>query len=222
MLDPVYREKRFENKEVFEEFVRKRQEFFALTYRVETVNSGDYKDYAEYYAFKEEHEDLGVKSYLKLEYDEYVQYVCADIYENYYIFNVKEPGNYSVIYDKHTVDIPEFTRKYRGASNQIKMGMNIEKFFDAVNTEDFSYAYKVLAESFQKNFYPTQRTFEDEIKQKLFRYNNVEYNNYTEEGDILVYRITVKDRTNGENNRDMTIIMQLKEGTDFVMSFNLE
>jgi hypothetical protein len=222
MLDEEYREKRFKNKQGFQEFINKNQEFFHLTYQVEMIDSGTYEDYAEYYDFREKHEDLGVKSYLKQEYEDYIQFVCADIYENYYIFNVRSPGDYVVIYDNHTVNLPAFTEKYRTASKQVKMGMNIEKFFDAINTKDYTYAYNLLADSFKTNVYHTQESFEEEIKQKLYEHNNVEYNNYTEEGDVLTYKITARDRTNENNGKELTIIMQLQEGTDFVMSFSIE
>lgn len=222
MLDPTYREKRFKDEKGFKEFVEKNKEFFTLTYQVETLDSSNYENYDDYYSFQEEHKDLGAKNYLKEEYEEYTRYVCADIYENYYIFHVTMPGEYRVIYDNHTIDLPEFTKKYNGSNKQIRMGMNIEKFFDAINTNDFTYAYEVLAESFKGNYYATQEDFENEIKQNLFEHNNVEYHQYTEEGDTLVYEITVKDRTNEENTKDMTIVMQLQEGTDFIMSFSIE
>lgn len=222
LLDSDYREKRFQTEESFKNYIEENREKLAQIYEIETLDDRSYENYDEYYALKQKYQDLGVKTYLKEDYEEYTRYICADIYENYYIFYITIPGEYKVIYDNHTIDLPEFIKKYNGANNQIKMGMNVEKFLDAINTKDYTYAYEVLAKSFKDNYYPTQEEFENTIKQDLFEHNNIEYGQYTEEGNLLVYEVIVKDQTNEENNKKMTIVMQLQEGTNFVMSFNIE
>ena len=49
--------------------------------------------------------------------------------------------NYEVVLDTYTIDLPEFLEKYNKNSDEIKCGMNIQKLFDAINDEDYSYVY---------------------------------------------------------------------------------
>lgn len=222
ILDDNYRETRFKTLDDFKKFVENNREKLELTYKIETIDENDFQDFQEYYNFKKQYENLKINNYYVQKYEEYSQYVCKDIYENYYIFNVSYPGEYKVIYDMHSIEIPEFTKKYYSSDTQVKVGMNIEKFFDAINTKDYSYAYNVLAESFKVNFYKNQYEFENYIKSSLFEYNKISYDKYIEEGNTYVYEITVIDRKNEKNTKKMTIIMQLGENTDFRMSFNIQ
>ena len=68
--------------------------------------------------------------------------------------------------------------------------------------------------------YNTLENFSNEIKSELFENNKVEMISYSNEGNTYIYKILIKDTVDSSNQKDMTIIMQLKEGTDFVMSFS--
>ena len=69
--------------------------------------------------------------------------------------------------------------------------------------------------------YHTIDKFKNYVKKNFYSYNVYEVNNVKQEGDICIYNITIKnaDRVSA-NKKNMTIIMQIKEGTDFVMSFS--
>lgn len=195
LLDETYKNKRFGNLENYKEYINKNRKIL---------------------------EGIKLNKFLVDENKEYIQYVCLDQYDNYYIFRVLDNVSYTLLLDTHTINIPEFTKKYYSSDTQVKVGMNVEKFFDAINTKDYSYAYNVLAESFKGNFYKTQQEFENYIKTSLFEFNEVSYDKFADRGNTYIYEITVKDKVNETDTKKMTIIMQLKENTDFVMSFNIE
>ena len=149
------------------------------------------------------------------------QYIVIDNKENYYIFIEENVMCYSIILDTYTVDLPEFLKKYNSGNEQTKVGMNIEKFIDSINEQDYKYAYSKLAESFKNNYYKNQEEFETYIKQNMFEKNEVKYENYKKEGNTHIYTLKISDKE-GQNAKTMTIIMKLLEGTDFVMSFNIQ
>ena len=164
---------------------------------------------------------MNIKSYQINQYNDYTQYVCIDRNENYYIFNIKGIMDYEVILDTYTIDLPQFLEKYEEGNEQVKVGMNIEKFISAINAKDYRYAYNCLADSFKNNYYQTQESFEDYVKNNFFENNKIEYIQFSKEGNNYVYDIKILN-TQGEEEKQATIIMQLQEGTEFVMSFSIE
>ena len=165
---------------------------------------------------------MELDQYQKIVHDEYNEYVCIDNNGNYYVFNEKSVMNYEIIMDTYTIDLPEFVEKYNSANSQVKVGMNIEKILEAINRKDYQYVYNKLDDTFKSNNYPSLKDFEEEIKEKLFEKNDLEYSNFTQEGNTYIYELKVKNLNNTEDKeKDLTVIMSLKENTDFVMSFNI-
>lgn len=165
---------------------------------------------------------MSIKSYQKNQYDGYVQYVCVDNSNNYYIFNINGITDYNIILDTYTVDLPQFLEKYENGNEQVKVGMNIEKFISSINMKDYKYAYNCLAESFKANSYQTQESFEEYVKSNFFEKNKIEYESFSKEGENYIYEIKISDEQGiSQDVKNVTIIMQLKEGTDFVMSFSI-
>ena len=119
--------------------------------------------------------------------------------------------------------MPEFTEKYNKAREEIKVGYNIERFISAINDKDYKYAYNLLDEIYRKNNIPTLDDFEEYVRRNMYDNNKVEHQEVDKQGNNFIYEIKLKD-ANDENSEEksMTIIMQLKEGTDFVMSFSME
>lgn len=153
--------------------------------------------------------------------EEYTQYVCMKTNMTYWIIKEIAPRNYTVILDTYTVNLPEFLEKYNTSSEQVKVGMNIEKIFQAINDGDYEYVYSKLDNTFKQNNFPTIISFENYIKQNFYENNKIGYSNYKTSGDLHVYTLNITDNNNSNNSIEKDFIMQLKEGTDFVMSFNV-
>ena len=101
--------------------------------------------------------------------------------------------------------------------------MNIDKFFQMLNAKDYKAAYEKLDMNFKNNYFKTEQDFENYIKQRVFSYNKVEYVSYN--GDIsgiFKYDLNLKNKQNETQEVSFSVVMQLKEGTDFVMSFNIQ
>jgi len=196
VLDKEYRQKRFGGVEGYKEYIQNNLE---------------------------ELRGRNILGYVANEDEVYREYICKDQYDNAYIFKATAIMQYSLIADTYTLDLPEFLEKYNSTSAQGKVALNMQKFVSSINDGDYQYAYSKLSEGFIKNYFPTVQSFERYIKDTLYSKNKVEYIKYSEESGLYTYDIRF---VNAENEADegveRTIIMQLKEGTDFVLSFNID
>lgn len=194
-LDNEYKEKRFGSLEKFKAYIKENEkDIKKITYNKYQIN--------------------------KL--NEYTQYILMDQNDKYYIFNTSNIYNYKILLDTYTINIPQFTEKYEVANTMEKVGFNIQKCLDSINDKNYLYMYSKLNEEFKANYYKTEDDFRKEIQNKLFDKNIVSNVNSSNEGDIYIYKIVVSDKNNTSQKRKMTIIMQLKENNDFVMSFSFE
>ena len=221
--------------------------------RFNTVN--EYKEYIE--LNKKNIEQANIQKYLKNYYDNYTEYVCIDQYGDYYIFKEKTLIDFTVQLDTYTIDIEDFLTKYNEGSDQLKMGMNLEKIRQALNRHDYEYVYSKLDSTFKQNNFATLADFETYIKNNLFDISKFEYEDYEDRSGIGIYKVNILDATyEAEDNTDVNetdedeedvdydeeevvedeaedineniptiqknFIMKLREGTDFVFSFNIQ
>ena len=146
-----------------------------------------------------------------------------DQYNNYYVFESTAVMKYTVKLDTYRILNDEEIKEYNQLTTVRRSGYNIERCIEAINNKDYAYVYSKLDETFKNNNYPTIESFENNIKENLFENNEIDTTNRsTREGDIYIYKFTLKDVDNENNKKDMSIIMKLKEGTDFVMSYAFE
>lgn len=160
------------------------------------------------------------------------KYILQDQWGNYYIFNIKGALDYDVILDTYTIDLPEFIEKYNNANSQEKVVLNINKIITALNAKDYKYIYSKLADSFKNNYFQNEEVLTEYLESNLFDNNEVEFEEFSQEGTIYTYKIKVtkiisedeEERYYGKNapSQYMNIVMQLNEGTDFIMSFSIE
>ena len=90
------------------------------------------------------------------------------------------------------------------------------------NDKDYNYVYNKLDNTFKQNNFPTLESFQTYITQNLYENNSIAYSNYQTSGNLHIYEISIKNAED-ENSATVTknFIMQLLDGTDFVMSFNV-
>ena len=156
------------------------------------------------------------------QYGNYTQYIINDQYGNSYIFRENAVMDFDVILDVYTVEIPELTEQYNNSTDAEKVLMNIQKVFYAINDGDYNYVYNKLDNTFKQNNFPTLESFETYMKSNFYENNSIGYSNYRTSGNLHIYDISITDADN-EASTTVTknFIMQLLDGTDFVMSFNV-
>lgn len=182
---------------------------------------------------KEKIDTLYLYQYYTNQEKEYTQYVIKLTTFNNYTFNEKGVMNFSIFLDDYTVDTTEFIQEYENGSNKTKAGLNSEKVISAINDGDYKYVYSKLDETFKNNNFDTLQKFEEYVKNNFFEANDIEYENYVEEGNLSIFRGKIVEKFNNEftstnqqeiivKQRDYTIIIKLLENRDFVMSFSIQ
>ena len=153
-------------------------------------------------------------------FDEYDQYVVYTSDEEYYIFSINDIMDFSVVLDQYIVDIPQFVSKYEASDVRVKVGLNINKFIMGINDKNYNYVFTLLADSFKNtNNLTTVADLENYLRNNFYDQNEVEFLVFSEQGSYYVYTLNLKDK-NGTETKDLKIVMQLEEGTDFKMSFS--
>lgn len=163
-----------------------------------------------------------LNSYQKKVTDNYTQYICTDQNGKYYIFRETSVMNYSLILDTYTIELPEVVESYNELTSMEKAGYNVQICIEAINNKDYSYVYNKLYDEFKNNNCKTEDKFIQIIKNNLFNKNKVNNVSSSHEGNTYIYNLNIVNENNTAQNQNMTIIMQLKEGTDFVMSFSFD
>lgn len=195
-LDEEYKQKRFNSLEKYKNYIEENKNFIQL---------------------------LAVNSYEAIKKEGYTEYRIMDNYGNMYIFNVTKLLNYTVKLDDYTIETEEFINKYNSASIQNKVSLNIGKFFSMLNAKDYDSAYACLADGFKQNYFPTVDHFKKYVENNFFKSNKLEGVSFENEGETYMLTVKISDyRGRDSKTIEKTIIMQLREGTDFVMSFNVE
>lgn len=221
-LDEEYRSKKFGSLENFEEYVdvnRETMEAMCKATRKDYTDFDTYQKYEEYYS---QISKFGLERYNIDEENGKEEYICIDSSGRYYIFDISSIMNYTLILDTYTIDLPQFTEQYNNSTDAEKVLMNIQKVFSAINDGDYNYVYNKLDNTFKQNNFPTLESFETYMKSNFYENNSIGYSNYRTSGNLHIYDISITDADNEESTTvTKNFIMQLLDGTDFVMSFNV-
>ena len=78
------------------------------------------------------------------------------------------------------------------------MLLNIQKFFEAINHQDYTYAYSKLDETFKNNNFETIAEFEAYMKKNFFGKNKLAAGKVEKQGNIYLYDINMSDATEKE------------------------
>lgn len=195
-MDEEYRNKRFESVNGFKEYIKNNRDNI---------------------------EEISLNQYLAENNDDYTEYVGKDKYGNLYIFDEKNVLDFTLKLDTYTITTEKFKETYENSEDYKKVQMNIDKFFQMINRQDYTNAYKCLAESYKNNYFKTEEEFIKYVKNNFFTYNKITFQTYEQKGDKLyVFKVRLEDIT-GENaeKKEIKVIMQLNEDMNFVMSFGM-
>lgn len=194
-LDEEYRDKRFGNVDNFKEYIKKNEEEIKKIY---------------------------VDKYLANSFEDYSQYVGKDKYDNIYIFNEKEIFNYTVLLDTYTINSEEFKKVYDESKNEYRVKLNVDKWIKMLNNRDYENAYKCLDKKFREEKFGTEEEFEKYMRDNFPLHYKLSVGATEEVNGVYKQKIMLKDITGeSKEQKENTIIMQLKDDYEFVMSFEV-
>ena len=194
LLDEEYRNKRFGNEQNFQEYVQKNY-----------------------------NELLGIRctKYLTNNYEDYEELVCQDQYQNTYVFTITGVNEYTIKLDTYTLMTDNFMNSYNSSEDKDKVLMNIDKWIQMLNSRDYKNAYNYLDETFRNNNFGSEENFENYMRQNYSSHYEFEFTNNSEDNGVFVQDVNLKDVSDENNIKTLTVIMQLKEDYNFVMSFEI-
>jgi len=194
----------------------------------EEYKAARFKTYEEFQEYatqqKEQIRKINIVKYnmTKLD-DEYEQYICIDENNNYYAFKKNSILDYKWILDIYSIDLPEMVEQYNSSNEEGKVRINIQKIIYVINSGDYNYIYNKLDDTFKANNFKDVNDFKEKIKEQFHAVNEIESGKYEIRNDTYIYTINLKDATGEKTDIiEKNVIIQLKEGTDFVMSFNIQ
>lgn len=211
--------------------IEKAYEFIDKEYKEKRFES--IEDYKQYIQTKNEELSKSVLTkYKVVNRDGIKEYICVDQNENFFIFKETENMKYTVLLDTYTVDVIQFINEYNSANSQEKVILNMNKIIAALNAQDYKYIYSKLADSFKNNYFASEEKLKEFLVNNVYQNNSINFEEFSQEGtNLYTYKVRItkimteaeKEEYYGKNapSQYMNIVMQLNEGTDFVMSFSI-
>lgn len=233
-----YNENNFSEQDVLQNYIQ----YYRLLMKNDTTTAYNllddeykekkFKNIEEFNKYVENNKTMSLYQYYTTQYSGYLQYVAELTTLKYISINEISAMNFKILLDDYTVDGEEFIKKYNSAGNKGKVSLNTEKIISALNDKDYEYVYNKLDETFKNNNFDTLEKFEKYVEENIFKKFSVQYTDYEEKGStyIIKFKMTESMPENftgairGEivrQTKDMTVIMQLKDNRDFVMSFSM-
>ena len=195
----------------------------------EEYKSIRFPTFEEYQAYIEEYQGIlqnaSLSQYSVEMKEDYTEYILVDNYNTSYTIKAEGIWDYTIRLDNYTIKVDTYEEDYNQLSEEQKVQTNVQIFLQMINTKDYRHAYAVLDETFRNNNFNTLDSFHEYVNNNFFEYNlnttsNIRVN---KEGNTYIYETTIKSGAgSAAETKAFMVIMQLQEGTDFKMSFNIQ
>ena len=221
-LNEQYRNLRFGTYDKFQEYLQENRSTLEALDSNHRKNYKDFNSYEEYENYIQNLKIVELDKYLIENNENYKTYTCIDDYGNYYIFNIYNAMEYETLLDNYTIETQYFIQEYDKLSSEEKVMVNIDKYFKMINNKDYETAYSKLDQTFKNNNFENLSQYEEYMKNNFYEYNKIEYLECTQQENTYLYKLKITDVTIAKSQEiTANFVMQLKEGTDFVMSFSI-
>jgi hypothetical protein len=151
-----------------------------------------------------------------------IKYVIGDNFGNTYTIIETESNTYTISLDTYTVEDDELKQQYNSLSNEEKAASNIDKIMKLINQKEYSTVYSYLNTEFKNTNFPTLESFTSYVKQNFFDNNIIGSISVGSEGSIYMVSVPFKESlSSAADEKTKTFIVQLNEGTDFEISFEI-
>ena len=131
--------------------------------------------------------------------------------------------NVSVDYEKVVEsENQEELQKIKGMNERTRIEYYVSKYIKLLEDEKYDEAYSLLNKEYKKNYFKTQKEFEDYCEKTFPKMADLSYTNFERNGEIYVLWITITDAINGSKSSGTEINFVVKENTfnDYELSFS--
>ncbi|MBR2705513.1 MAG: hypothetical protein IKE91_08605 [Clostridia bacterium] len=166
-----------------------------------------------------------IATYTITEGNSYTEYLCKDMLGNNFIFKVTGAMKYTVILDTYTVKVLAYQNEYDKLEDNKKVELCLNRFFEAINNQDYEKAYSYLNETFRTNNFGSVEEFKKYVTTYWFKVNNFIYQSTetSTNGTYSVYGIIQDYEQDGNFDAgliDKTFYVKLGDSYDsFEVSF---
>ena len=191
-------------------------------YRLEKFNN-DIQTYVDYLNLNiEDMRSDSVTSYTEQEENGYTKYEVQTTNGKTFIIKEFDFMQYSILLDNYTVQSEEIVEEYNNLSSNSKVARNIRNIFTMLDNQDYEQVYSHLDNTFKQNNFPTIEQFEEYARNTFFETNYLGEMRAIQLSNIFVITLPYKERASAAaEERQKIFFMQLLDGTDFVMSFEV-
>ena len=162
------------------------------------------------------------EQYKIIDKDTHCEIICKDELDNTIIFKERAVMNYTVILDPYTINLETVTQEYN-AEAEDRILLNIQQIAQMINMKDYDELYKRLNGVFKANNFNNIKDFKEYINKNFYKRCKFEYiSSEKQESEYYIIKMQIRNESNKAEKKPLTIIMQLREGNDFEMSFNIE
>lgn len=195
-LNKEYAEKRFGNKESFNEYINENHKRIVLSY---------------------------LDKYAKISDVNYTEYRCIDINNNTCIFRIyKDVKKYEVFLDDYTILPNSDILQYNKERDMNKAKYQLDKFIKKVNTKDYNAIYNNLDSTFKNNNFESIDKLKEYINTNFYNLNEIELLDSDKRFKNYIFECKITNVENSEETKEMNVIIELKEDMDFTISFSFK
>lgn len=164
---------------------------------------------------------MQMNKYLLKKEGNYNKYIITDLFNRKYLFYEIAPREYKVELDDYTIMKNEDMQKYNKLNKKEKAKIQLDNFISKLNSKDYNSIYNSLDSTFKNNNYKNVNLLKKYIKNNFYNLNSIEVKESDSETyEYCVFECKLINMENTEENKGITIIINIKEGTDFTMSFS--
>ncbi len=162
-----------------------------------------------------------LKSYLITKDGDITYYDYIDNYGNHYVFKATAVMQYTVFLDEYTVLVGDNKKQYDEFDKYNKGKYNLSNFIKMVNTKSYKQIYDALDPTFKNNNFKTQENLKQFIESNMYATNSIEITEVDRDTyEYYVFNCKLTNEDNKSETKDMVIILNQEDGTNFTMSFS--
>ena len=110
----------------------------------------------------------------------------------------------------------------RNLNERNRIERYVTKFINFVEKGKYEEAYSLLNKEYKENYFPTESSFRDYMKENFSTMMDVKFTNIERNGDIYVSWATITDSINGtkDGGKEFTFVVKENDYNDFELSFS--
>jgi len=164
--------------------------------------------------------NIGVNTFIKKEYDGFVEYVVQDTQNNRYVLKEFENCQYKIKLDDYTIASTQESENYKAFSEEEKVSYCVKNFLEKLNDQDYVSAYASLPKGYRNTNFPTLESFEQYIKVNFYEKNIFSQATVKVQDGVYVADVIIKSGVSTKAQKQTkTFYVQLNENMSYILSF---